>query len=436
MKKLSKYTQILVNEENSFLFHLATENVLTLTQELAHIVLEHKDNIEELENIHPDLYTCMLQSEMIVPEELDEAQALFDLWKAQNEDPSFFGMIINPTLDCNLRCWYCYEKHDVHAGMSPETIESVCRLIDHKVADERLQRLSVSFFGGEPLMYYKKVVAPILRYAVEACKERGIALSSNLTTNAVLLTDEVLHELNHIGLSVLPGFQITLDGNRELHDQTRYAAKKKPTYDTIVRSIKSALKAGNKVSVRFNYTDNNIESFIDVMEEFRDLTAEQIQHVTFRFEQVWQNSNQKTKERAIEIAKLFERNGFPAEYDTLYARHNCYADSMNNVVINYNGDVFKCTARDFKADRREGILNNEGMIIWNERYKARMDIRYNNTACRICNILPLCNGGCSQNKLDNPVTDSCYKKMNDPNKLNIVLERLKQLLTYSVCHRN
>ena len=334
MKKLSKYTQILVNEENSFLFHLATENVLTLTQELAHIVLEHKENIEELENIHPELYACMLQSEMIVPEELDEAQALFDLWKAQNEDPSFFGMIINPTLDCNLRCWYCYEKHDVHAGMSPETIESVCRLIDHKVADERLQRLSVSFFGGEPLMYYKKVVDPILRYAVEACKERGIALSSNLTTNAVLLTDEVLHELNHIGLSVLPGFQITLDGNRELHDQTRYAAKKKPTYDTIVRSIKSALKAGNKVSVRFNYTDNNIESFIDVMEEFRDLTAEQIQHVTFRFEQVWQNSNQKTKERAIEIAKLFERNGFPAEYDTLYVRHNCYADAANCISIN------------------------------------------------------------------------------------------------------
>lgn len=428
MNKLSKYTKVLVNADSSFLFHLATENVLTLTQELAHIVLEHKDNIEELKNIHPDLYACMLQSKMIVPKDLDEAQALFDLWKAQNEDPSFFGMIINPTLDCNLRCWYCYEKHDVHAGMSEHTIESVCRLIDNKVADERLRRLSVSFFGGEPLLYYKRVVLPILKYAVKVCREKDIFISSNFTTNAVLLTDKLLFELNHIGMSRLPGFQITLDGNRELHNQIRYAAQKKPTYDIIVRSIKSALNAGNQVSVRFNYTDNNIESFLDVIDEFKHLSDEQKLCVRFRFEQVWQNSNQNTKNRAIEIAKLFEENGLPAEYDTLYVRHNCYADAANCVVINYNGEVFKCTARDFDSDRREGTLNSDGTITLNDRYDERMKIRYSNIVCRNCEILPLCNGGCSQNKLDNPVQDVCYKYIGNEEKETIVLKRLKQIL--------
>ncbi len=429
MKKLSKYTQILVNEENSFLFHLATENVLTLTQELAHIVLEHKENIEELENIHPELYACMLQSEMIVPEELDEAQALFDLWKAQNEDPSFFGMIINPTLDCNLRCWYCYEKHDVHAGMSPETIESVCRLIDHKVADERLQRLSVSFFGGEPLMYYKKVVAPILHYAVKVCKKKSVALFAHFTTNAVLLTNNILNELNDIGLSQLPTFQITLDGNRDLHNQTRYAAKKKPTYDTIVNNIKTALKAGNQVAVRFNYTDSNIESFVDVMGDFIDLPDSQRKLLNFTFEQVWQCGNKDTKRRAIEVANLFIENGLFASYDTLYTRHNCYADMVNNIVINYNGDVFKCTARDFLPERREGSLEQNGQVCWNKLYEKRMNIRFCNKACKACKILPLCNGRCSQSKLETSVIDSCYLNMSEDDKKLIVLGRLKQVLT-------
>lgn len=433
MNKLSKYTQILVSGQNHFMFNISTEGIIALNPELAGIVLKHKEQIDDLSSTHPDLYNQMKLLDMIVPFEKDEAQDLVNSWEKESINPHYFGMIINPTLDCNLHCWYCYEQHNIHSGMNSDTIEAIYRLIDTKVSEEELKYLNVSFFGGEPLLYYKKVVLPILKYASEACSKNNIQLASNFTTNAVLLTSDIIKELNNIGLSRPATFQITLDGNREFHNSVRFTSKNTPTYDTIINNIHEALAAGNPVTVRLNYTDSNIESFVDIIEEFKDLAENERNIVQFKFEQVWQNKSKHkdTKKRALEIAKLFSKYGLFAAYDTLYQRHNCYADMPNNIVINYNGDIFKCTARDFTTDRREGVLNSDGTIIWNKLYEKRMTIKHRNIACHNCNILPLCNGGCSQNKLDNPVIDRCYQNMNENNKMEIVLGRLKEILIFN-----
>lgn len=280
-------------------------------------------------------------------------------------------------------------------------------------------------------MYYKKVVFPILKYAAEACAKNDIKVSSNFTTNGVLLTPKVIKELNSIALSYPSTFQITLDGNREMHNSIRFASKKAPTYDTITKNIREALIAGNSVSIRFNYAESNIDSFVDVLEEFKDLTERERKNVRFNFQQVWQNKSTErdTKKKASELVTLFQKSGFSAASDTLYQRHNCYADAENNIVINYNGDVFKCTAKDFDTDGREGVLNSNGTITWNNLYEKRMAVRYMNSSCKKCSILPLCNGGCSQNKLDSGIAkDKCYRNMSESDKMEIVSGRLKQIL--------
>lgn len=98
-------------------------------------------------------------------------------------------------------------------------------------------------------------------------------------------------------------------------------------------------------------------------------------------------------------------------------------------MVNYDGLLFKCTARDFKETRSEGRLQADGEVAWNEKYAQRMEVKYANKACLACKILPICNGGCSQNKLDAHNLDHCYNGMSEEDKDERMLQWLKELIT-------
>ncbi|MFR1987084.1 MAG: SPASM domain-containing protein [Prevotellamassilia sp.] len=80
-------------------------------------------------------------------------------------------------------------------------------------------------------------------------------------------------------------------------------------------------------------------------------------------------------------------------------RKSRYGDKNNTAVINYNGDVFKCTARNFTKTHREGILSPEGEVIWNEQNELRRSLNYGTTTCKRCKIYPICHGGVFTNKV-------------------------------------
>jgi uncharacterized protein len=78
----------------------------------------------------------------------------------------------------------------------------------------------------------------------------------------------------------------------------------------------------------------------------------------------------------------------------------CYADNYNESVINYNGEVFKCTARGFTTTAPDGILSKERLIHWNiSKLLERIDLRLP-SICESCNLLPACSGICSQKRLE------------------------------------
>ena len=82
-------------------------------------------------------------------------------------------------------------------------------------------------------------------------------------------------------------------------------------------------------------------------------------------------------------------------------KDSCYADKRNSAVINYNGDIFKCTARDFTTVKRAGYLSEEGDLIWENNYlERRMNAKFQNKPCLSCRLMPICNGGCSQHAME------------------------------------
>lgn len=419
MKRLNRYIHLLQADGMDFIYDISSDTAVALNPQLYKIITDNRDNIDNLHQIHPDLYDGLLEAGMIVEKDHDEASALIERFKAIDSDPSHFDIIINPTLDCNLRCWYCYETHGRGTMMQPEVIDAVCRLIDEKLTDTHLKHLTISFFGGEPLIGWNKVVMPVLEYAAAKCSEHGVRLSSSFTTNGVLLTESKFDALTALGLDDTT-FQITFDGNRAMHDNSRVGEARLPTYDTIMANVHTGAKKGFNITLRFNFTPDNLASYVDILSDLEPLSAESKSHISCSFQRVWQKSDDRTAQEAIRYAELFKREGIQASCDIMYWRHLCYADRENQITINYNGDLFKCTAREFDTAKREGRLLPDGRLELNERYRERMDVKYANTACRQCEILPLCNGRCSQGKLESPNLTSCRMNYDSTMKANII----------------
>ena len=314
--------------------------------------------------------------------------------------------------------------------MHPETISAVRHLIDSRLTDQRLKHLSLTFFGGEPLLGWRKVVMPLLEYATRRCGESNVVFTTGFTTNGVLLSESKYNELLALGLSGTP-FQITFDGNRIFHNGSRIGEARIPTYDTIMNNVISGATMGFKMSLRFNYTPETLPSFIDVLSDLEALPENYRQNVTCNFQKVWQLGCQATREDAIKYVDLFNSAGFQASSDITYWRYVCYADRENQITINYNGDLFKCTAREFMPESREGILTDKGTLLTNERYSRRMALKYSNPVCRECNIFPLCGGRCFQHKIESPDMRSCMTGYNERDKENII----KGSLIYKVFNR-
>ena len=149
-----------------------------------------------------------------------------------------------------------------------------------------------------------------------------------------------------------------------------------------------------------------------------------------KFEHVWQDGKNLSKSKPLmqKIRNNFEAAGFDVGSDDVHFHHVCYADSPRHAVINYNGDVFKCTARDFATESREGRLNNEGRIEWNEKFFQRMAIKYSNEACRNCVILPICNGSCTQNKIEAGLKNTCFLSMTEDAKQDYLKARVNEII--------
>lgn len=427
--KQSKYNCILQDNTGMVIYNAATDQLVALTPQLANIFNESKAAPEKIKAQHAELYDHLLQKGIFVCDDADETEAYIRKREEYERSSGEYTITINPTLACNMSCWYCYESHKNMPAMSADVKQSVLLLIDKLLADNKLKKLNLSFFGGEPLLYFDKVVVDIINHAKMQCKAFDAKLSIHFTTNAYLLTDNVLKQLEGLDVS----FQITIDGGKQVHDSVRKTKGGEPTYARIVEHIHQTLSHGFPVGVRFNYTAKSIPSFIDVVKDFSHLQQEQKPLVNFTFQRVWQDNEgdaDQVGQQVEHIERAFEQAGLFVNNAKSYIVPYCYADGVNTAVVNYNGDLFKCTARDFAPKSKEGTLAADGTLRWNERLRKRMSIRHGSDTCLQCRIYPICHGGCSQMKLEAPDGISSCPKGYDDDKIQEIMEgRALYLLT-------
>jgi uncharacterized protein len=400
--KLSKYLYTKQNNDIVVVYNLLNNFIFAISQE-KYYRLQNYD-LSELKEDHPVFFSAMEKLGVIVPADFDEINQIKYMNRKTVFDTRHYRLIVNPTLECNFNCWYCYEEHP-KGRMTEDTMQSVINHIKLKIEDKSMQYLHLDWFGGEPFMYFDEIVFPLSKTIKQLVEKNNIVFTNMATTNGFLLNDKCTQQLEEIGLAQ---FQITLDGNEEMHNRIRHD-KQKNSFRTIIDNINLLAEyPNNKITVRINYTEKTLLGINTIMRFFSDNAKKRISIV---FQQVWQDSFKKYVS-CESNKKEFEKNGFKVEKHRLRKGNVCYADLFQQAVINFDGRVFKCTARDFNKTKEDGLLLSNGEIQWNIFMLAKRMSRstFENEHCLACKLVPVCLGPCSQ-KMMEYTTDQDFQRL-------------------------
>ncbi len=176
--------------------------------------------------------------------------------------------------DCNLACRYCFaEEGEYHGRRALMSYEVGKKALDFLIANSGKRRnLEVDFFGGEPLMNWQ-VVKDLVAYGREQEKIHNKNFRFTVTTNGVLLNDEIQEFIN----KEMDNVVLSLDGRKEVNDHMRPFRNGKGSYDLIVPKFQKLAESRDqqKYYIRGTFTRENLDFSKDVL-HFADLGFEQI----------------------------------------------------------------------------------------------------------------------------------------------------------------
>ena len=185
----------------------------------------------------------------------------FDFKKKSND---IKALCLHVAHTCNLNCSYCFASQGkYHGDRALMSFEVGKQALDFLVAHSGKRRnLEVDFFGGEPLMNWD-VVKQLVAYARSIEKEAGKNFRFTLTTNGVLVDDEVIEFANKEMHNVV----MSIDGRKEVHDRFRVNYAGQGSYDTIIPKFQKFAKARGERDyyVRGTYTHHNTDFTKDIL---------------------------------------------------------------------------------------------------------------------------------------------------------------------------
>lgn len=216
-------------------------------------------NKEEILEVIDDIKSLKESGKLFAPD-LYENTAI----NYKNKNQVIKALCFHIAHTCNLTCDYCFASQGkYHGDKAFMSLEVGKGAIDFLIANSGARRnLEVDFFGGEPLMNWE-VVKQIVMYAREQEKIHNKNFRFTLTTNGMLINDDVIEFANKEMHNVV----LSLDGRKEVHDSLRKTAGGKGSYDTIVPKFKEFVekREGKGYYMRGTFTHNNVDFTKDVL---------------------------------------------------------------------------------------------------------------------------------------------------------------------------
>lgn len=417
--KQSKYNTIVSLGKQQVLYNTITNKFVVLSDAIKEAL--------KCETVSP-LSLKLESNNYLVKDDVDEKQMIESLFVQKRFSSKVYQLTLNTSLDCNLCCWYCYETHAKKTNMSLELVKNILLHLEIKSQADPFKILELSFFGGEPLLNYKAIKA--LLEGVKMLSERfDFDIHLTFVTNGTLINQKYVELLKEFKVR----FQITIDGNKDTHNNTRkYKSKLLGTdsYGKIMDNLKllNEQEAEFYFIVRVNYETDTLKSISKLMADLEFLDK---RRTALSLHRVWQHkATEEDSALLIDAINYINSMGFVVSTFPLATNlENCYADNYNQAIINYDGNVYKCTARDFSSEQPSGKLNSLGLIEWNAPLlldRLALDIPQK---CKDCLLLPSCTGICSQKKVEAKDNEQIPCPFEDLiSKEDVILLNIKQQL--------
>lgn len=256
----------IVLDVNSGAVHVVDDQAWDIIDDIpvlspAQIVAKYEDKYSgaETEEVLAEI-TCLQQAGLLY-----SVDTFADTALAGESEPAVKSLCLNVSHDCNLRCRYCFAGSGHFGGerlLMP--VETGRQAIDFLIKKSgRRRHCEIDFFGGEPLMNFG-TVRELVAYGKARALETGKVIKFTLTTNALLLDEEITGFLNREGLSVV----LSLDGRPEVNDAMRLTVSGgRGSYEHIRPKISSFIESRNNANyiVRGTYTRHNPDFALDVL---------------------------------------------------------------------------------------------------------------------------------------------------------------------------
>ena len=313
---------------------------------------------------------------------------------------------------CNLNCAYCFASQGkYHGERAVMSFEVGKRALDFLIENSGTRRnLEVDFFGGEPLMNFE-VVKQLVAYARSIEKEHNKNFRFTLTTNGVLVDDEVIEWANRECSNVV----LSLDGRKEIHDAYRVDYAGNGSWDRIVPKFQKFVQArgGKDYYMRGTFTHANPDFLTDIQQmldlgftelsmepvvcapgDSAELTEEDLPIVLDQYEKLAELMLKRDKEGKpfTFYHYMIDLTGGPC----IYKRISGCGSGTEYMAVTPWGDLYPC--HQFVGEEKfklgniwDGVTNTETQCEF-----ANCNV-YARPECADCWAKLYCSGGCAAN---------------------------------------
>lgn len=316
---------------------------------------------------------------------------------------------------CNLRCKYCFADEGEYNGHKGKmSLETAKKAIDYVVKRSGPRKnIEIDLFGGEPTMMMD-TIKEIIAYARENEAKWNKRIRFTMTTNATLLTDEMMDYMD----KELENIILSLDGRKEVNDKVRIRFDGKGSYDQILPNIKKMVAKRDKTkahTVRGTFTRENLDFYEDVKmmvdEGFREISIEPVvledgHPLALRkadLPKIFESYDKLYDELVQKKAEGKEFNFYHFKVDLnggpcVYKRISGCGAGFEYVAITPQGEVYPCHQFVGKEEYKLGS-------IYDDSYNADLGMSfkkahiYNKPKCRNCWARFYCSGGCQANNI-------------------------------------
>ena len=349
----------LYNWENGQEVHLKKNLVNTFTE----------NKISFAQNFESKNIEYLLQNHFIC-ENYSESAINQRLLKIIDSKKEYTKITLMPSgYQCNFRCKYCYESHDKKRKYGEKELNYFIKYINSLSS-----KVVIDFFGGEPLLNYTWIKSLITNIS-KSNNSRRIRYS--MTTNGYLLNKERISFLVNSGVKT---FQITVDGLEETHNELRPLKNGGGNWARIIENLRlfKELNCPFKVIIRINHNSNSLSK--ENLLKLLDVLSFAKEDIRFKFIfreigdysginsslEKFRNAKNRSHQDNFESLTIFEyinilldKGFFSEDIDILTTPAGlvCYAAFPQNIVVNDEGEILRCTVAVDQNYNKFGKIN-------------------------------------------------------------------------------